>query len=113
MNVQVVVWLTLITQDGIGIMILTSSTCGGYQNLIDQGWRREKEGEREGWGEKEGGREKEREGGREGREEKTELTTFPMVCLGPTLRFILPLPSVKENCGVTYTGRDTILHWGK
>ena len=59
MNLQVVVWLTLITQDGIGIMILTSSTCGGYQNLIDQGWRRErgKDGERKREGERKRGRE--------------------------------------------------------
>ena len=29
------------------------------------------------------------------------LTTFPMVCLGPSFKLNLPLPSVNVNCGVT------------
>ena len=30
-----------------------------------------------------------------------QLTTLPMVCLGPSLRVNLPAPSAKLNCGVT------------
>ena len=39
-------------------------------------------------------------------------TTFPIVCLGPTLMLKFPPPSLKVNCGWTYTGRATLLERG-
>lgn len=37
------------------------------------------------------------------------LTLFPIVCFGPSLMLNLPVPSANVNCGVMYTGRDTML----
>ena len=39
-------------------------------------------------------------------------TFLPIVCFGPTLMVNLPVPSANVNCGVTYTGRATILYVG-
>ena len=37
------------------------------------------------------------------------LTFLPIVCFGPSLILNLPVPSANVNCGVTYTGKATIL----
>ena len=82
---RVLVVLTLVTQLGIGIVSLTSSTCTHTHTVIYV-THTIKHG---------------------------LYTTFPIVCLGPTLISNLPVPSENENCGFTYTGKATLLYRDK
>ena len=84
-DIHVQVGLTLVTHFGMGMVIFTSSTWNGNRDSVSQYTQ-------VGMG----------------------LTFLPIVCFGPSLMLNLPVPSANVNCGVTYTGRATILqHRGK
>ena len=84
-DIHVQVGLTLVTHFGMGMVIFTSSTWNGNRDSVNQYTQ-------VGMG----------------------LTFLPIVCFGPSLMLNLPVPSANVNCGVTYTGRATILqHRGK
>ena len=82
-DLQVQVGLTLVTHFGMGMVIFTSSIWNGNEESVSVT--------------------KVHDLGREG------LTFLPIVCFGPTLILNFPVPSANVNCGVTYTGRATIL----
>ena len=80
---HVQVGLTLVTHFGMGMVIFTSSTWNRNRDSINQITQVNWNG----------------------------TNILPIVCFGPSLILNLPVPSAKfnVNCGVTYTGRATIL----
>ena len=72
--------------------------CTRYGNGRERSWTR-----MEGQGEEVKREESDKDGGTAYSVMSTcgLLTTFPMVCLGPSFKLNLPLPSVNVNCGVT------------